>query len=233
MQLFVLSGGAGQSLVREVAREFKVSTGCEIVATFGAVGAMRDRLLAGAPADLLILTSALIDELGRSGHVRAGSSVDIGLVRTALAVRAGDPTPPIDDAHALRSALMAADAIHLPDPQLATAGIHFAKVLAKLGIAGELTKRLRPSPNGAAAMQALARAPAARPIGCTQVSEILNAPGVTLAGPLPAPFGLASVYTAAVSTRSHRPREAARLAALLASDAVRPKRERAGFEPLA
>jgi molybdate transport system substrate-binding protein len=146
--------------------------------------------------------------------VRAGSPVDLGIVRTALGVRAGDPTPPIDDAHALRSALMAADAIHLPDPQLATAGIHFAKVLAKLGIAGELTKRLRPSPNGAAAMQALAGACAARPIGRTQVSEILDAPGVTLLGPLPPPFGLASVYTAAVSTGSHLPREAARLAAL-------------------
>src|SRR5262249_51246604 len=156
---------------------------------------MRDRLLAGAPADLLILTSALIDELTRSGHVRAGSPVDIGIVRTALAMRAGDPTPPIDDAHTLRSALMAADAIHLPDPQLATAGIHFAKVLAKLGIAGELTKKLRPSPNGATAMRALARACAARPIGCTQVSEILNVPGVTLVGPLPPPFGLASAYT--------------------------------------
>ena len=128
MQLILLSGGAAEGLVRELRREFQISTGCVIVGTFGAVGAMQEKLLAGAPADLVLFTSPLIAELTRSGHVRSGSAVDIGLVHTGLAVRAGDPTPPVADARALCAALLAADAIHFPDPKLATAGIHFAKV---------------------------------------------------------------------------------------------------------
>jgi len=190
---------------------------------------MREKLLAGAPADVALLTSPLIAQLTRSGHLRSGSAVDIGLVHTGLAVRAGDPTPPVADARALRAALLAADAIHFPDPKLATAGIHFAKVLAGLGLADKLATRLRPAPNGTAAMRALAAATEARPIGCTQVTEILNTPGITLAGPLPKPFELVSLYTAAVCTGSQLPSQAARLAALLGSDAARPKREQAGF----
>jgi len=37
-------------------------------------------------------------------------------------------------------------------------------------------------------------------IGCTQISEILYTPGVALVGTLPAPFELATIYAAAVST---------------------------------
>ena len=53
---------------------------------------------------------------------------------TAIAVRSGDASPPVGDADSLRAALLAADAIYFPDPKLATAGIHFAKVLDQLGI---------------------------------------------------------------------------------------------------
>jgi len=74
MQLTLLSGGAAQGLVAALAAKFKAETGCDITGTFGAVGAMRDKLIAGAPADLLILTQALIAELaGLPGASRISS----------------------------------------------------------------------------------------------------------------------------------------------------------------
>ena len=230
MKLAILSGGAAQGLVHALSARFKAESGCEIAGTFGAVGAMRDKLIGGAPADLMILTSALIAELTRSGHVVAGTAHDIGVGRTAVAVRAGDPVPPIGDAEALRAALLAADEIHFADPKLATAGIHFAKVLAALGIGVDVAGRLRTHPNGMTAMRALAQSRGKRPIGCTQVTEVLSVPGVTLAGPLRKPFGLATVYTAGVCMRANRPVEARRLAGLLASDEARAARQRVGFE---
>ena len=197
--------------------------------TFGAVGAMRDKLLAGEPADLLILTRALIDELARAGHVAAGSAVDVGTVATAVAVRSGDPAPAVGDAAGLRAALVAADEIYFPDPKLATAGIHFAGVLDRLGIAAEVAGRLRTFPNGATAMRALAAATSARPVGCTQVTEILATPGVALVAPLPEGYGLATVYTAGVCTNATLPEQARALAALLAGDSAAEARKRAGF----
>jgi molybdate transport system substrate-binding protein len=56
---------------------------------------------------------------------------------------------------------------------------------------------------------------------------------VTLAGPLPKQFELATVYTAGVCTRATLPDQAKRLAALLGGDTACGTREQAGFEPIA
>jgi molybdate transport system substrate-binding protein len=229
MRLAVLSGGAAQGLVAALAAHLEAETGCEVDGTFGAVGAMRDRLLAGAPADVLILTRGLIDELARQGHAMPGSAADIGTVRTAIAVRDGDPVPPVGDPAALRAALLAAGEIHCPDPRQATAGIHFAGVLDRLGIGAVIAPRLRTHPNGMTAMRALAATAGARPIGCTQVTEILATPGVKLVAPLPDELGLATVYTAAVCTRAAKPDAARALVALLGAEAAREARRQAGF----
>ena len=82
--------------------------------------------------------------------------------------------PPVGDAAGLRAALLAADAIYFPDPKQATAGIHFAGVLERLGIAADVASRLKTFPNGATAMRELAAATTDRPIGCTQVTEIIS-----------------------------------------------------------
>ena len=227
--LRILSGGAAQGVVNALAPEFQTETGYAIDGTFGAVGAMRAKLRSGEPADLMILTSALIADLAREGYLVGASAADLGEVQTAVAVRAGDAATAIGDADALRLALLKADAIYFPDPEQATAGIHFAGVLEKLGIRGELAGRLRTFPNGATAMRELAASTAARPIGCTQTTEILNTPGVTLVAPLPKGCDLATVYTAAVCASAAHPEPAQLFVALLTSERAREVRARVGF----
>jgi molybdate transport system substrate-binding protein len=135
----------------------------------------------------------------------------------------------VDSGAALRDALLAADEIYFPDPKQATAGIHFANVLKTLGIWDEVAERARTFPNGATAMRELAGSKGARPIGCTQVTEILNTSGVALVGPLPEGHELATVYTAAVCAKSSAPEVARALIALLTDDASAEHRRRAGF----
>jgi len=207
--LRLLAGGAAQPLVE------KARSGFEIEGTFSAVGAMRDRLLAGEPADIVILSRALVDELARSGHVVASSITDVARVATAVAVRSGDPLPAIGDKAGLAAALEAADEIHFPDPAQATAGIHFAKVMRELGVWDRVESRLRRAPNGNTAMRALASSTARRPIGCTQETEIRATPGTVLAGPLPPGCNLTTVYTAAVTRMAQSPAEAARFVSRL------------------
>lgn len=227
--LRVLSGGAAQGLVEALRPAFEAEAGCRIDGTFGAVGAMRERLLAGDAADLMILSRALIDGLARDGHVAAASVKDIGAVETAIAVRRGDPPPDVATAPGLRAALLAADEIHFPDPQQATAGIHFAKVLAQLGIDTEAAGRLRTAPNGATAMRALTASTSNRPIGCTQATEILSTPGIVLAASLPPGCELATVYTCGIPAKAAAHAEAARLVAMLTAAAAGDTRRRLGF----
>ena len=124
----------------------------------------------------------------------------------------------------------AVGAIYCPDPDKATAGIHFVKVLEGLGIRQQVAPRLRAYPNGATAMRELAGSREARPIGCTQITEILNTPGVTLAGPLPTQFELATVYSAGACSGAVDPAASRNFIVLLASETTRELRRRAGFE---
>jgi molybdate transport system substrate-binding protein len=225
----VLGGGAAQGLVEALRSSFETKTGCRIDGVFGAVGVMKARLLAGEPADLMILSRALINGLTRDGHMAADSARDVGVVQTAVAVRRGDPLPAVGSAADLRTALLAADAIHFPDPEQATAGIHFAKVMKELGIWDAVGDRLHAAPNGAAAMRALAASQDRRPLGCTQATEIVATAGTVLVAPLPPGCDLATVYAAAIVTQSAASSEAAELIALLTGEAGRDARRRLGF----
>src|ERR1700733_12210828 len=102
--LNIRSGGAAQGLVASLAPTFKVLTGFAIGGEFGAVGAMADKLRGGTPTDIVILTAKIIADLAKEDFVVGASIADIGLVETALAVRAGDPLVTADDAETLRAA---------------------------------------------------------------------------------------------------------------------------------
>jgi len=227
--LKILSGGAAQGLVAGLAPKFKALTGFDIEGEFGAVGAMADKLRKGMPADVVILTAAMIANLAGENLVISASISDIGLVETAIAVRAGDPLVTVRDAAALREAFLAADAIFVPDTKASTAGIHVAKVLQQLGIADDVGARLKIYPNGATAMRHLAETDAVRPIGCTQSTEIISTPGVLLSGSLPPGCELSTVYTAAVTTRATAAKQAQELIDLLTAASQRELRTRAGF----
>lgn len=228
--LHLLSAGAAQGLVKALQDRYTAETGAVLDARFGAVGAMRELLLGGAPCDVIILTEAMIAALAAEGRANGGARAALGRVRTGVAVRAGTPHPDVSTAAALKAALRAADALYFPDPEKATAGIHFANVMRKLEVLDELQPRFRAHPNGATAMRELAVSPSPRPIGCTQVTEIRYTAGVELVGLLPSEFELATVYTAAPTAQAADRGLAARFVALLAGPEARELRRAGGFE---
>jgi molybdate transport system substrate-binding protein len=228
--LHLLSAGAAQGLVRALQDRFQAQTGAALDARFGAVGAMREALFAGTPCDVVILTEPMIEALANEGWADGAARAALGRVRTGVAVRAGDPHPDVATPEALRAALLAADGVYFPDPERATAGIHFANVMRKLGVHETLAPRLRAHPNGATAMRELAACTSARPIGCTQVTEIRYTPGVELVGLLPPAFELATAYTAAPTIRAADRALAARFIALVTGAETSSLRGQGGFE---
>jgi molybdate transport system substrate-binding protein len=228
--LNLLCAGAAQGLVGALQARFKAQTGADIQARFGAVGAIKEALLEGAPCDVLVLTETLITGLVADGRLHAGSPALLGRVRTGVAVRTGSPWPDVVTAAGLKAALLAATGVYFPDALRSTAGIHFAKVMRELGVHDELAARFKTFPNGATAMRAMADSSEAQPIGCTQVTEIRYTPGVELVALLPAEFELATPYTAAVTSHSAQATLAAQFITLLTSDEAAPLRSAGGFE---
>jgi molybdate transport system substrate-binding protein len=117
-----LSAGAAQSVVENIIVGFRRDTSHAVEAEFGAVGAMKARLLSGVPVDVIVLTAALIDELIASGDVLAGSRIYLGKVSTGVAIRVGVPLPDLSSRSALRGHILAASVVVCPDPAVATAG---------------------------------------------------------------------------------------------------------------
>ena len=225
----LLSGGAAAAVVKGVQAQFERETGAHVNGSFSAVGEMRDRLVAGAPCDVVILTRPLITQLIASGHVVEGSTQSLGLVKTGVAVKAGSRHPKIGNREELAAAFRAAQGIYHPDPDKATAGIHFMNVLKALGLDQELKARLHPYPNGATAMGEMAKSTEPNLIGCTQETEINYTPGVELVGSLPQEFELATDYTLGICNKAQQPELAQKLAGLLAGSASEAVRRKGGF----
>lgn len=225
-----LSAGAAQGLLRALQPRFEAAQGVTLQGRFGAVGAMKEALLAGEPCDLFVTTDAMVSDLAAQGRLDGATRAPLGHVRTGVAVRRGDPRPDVSTPDTLRAALLAAQAIYFPDPQRATAGIHFENVLRELGIHDELLPRLRTFPNGATSMRELAASLEPGQIGCTQVTEILYTEGVELVAVLPVRFELATVYTAVVAAGSAQAAAAQALVHLMAGEETRAMRQQGGFE---
>ena len=228
--MHVLSGGAAAAVVQGVQAEFEQATGSRIEGTFSAVGMMRDKLIAGTPCDVAIFTKPLIEQLIASGHVVPGSARSLGLVKTGVAVRSGTPHPAVSTRAELHAAMSAAQGIYFPDPDKATAGIHFLSVLKALGLDETLRSKFRVFPNGATAMGEMAKSTESNLIGCTQVTEINYTQGVDLVAVLPAEFELSTDYTLGICTHTQNLQQAQLLADLLSGPASEAVRRQGGFE---
>ena len=227
----IFSAGAAQAMVERIAVAFGRESGHGVEANFGAVGAMKARIFAGEPVDVIILTGALIDELITQGHVVSGSRVDLGTVGTGVAVRKGTPLPDISGEEPLRGNLLAATRIVCPDPATATAGKVVMRALERLGIAGQVEPRLQFFPNGYAAMKWLAQGQGSRELGITQITEILANKGVTYAGPLPGELQVRTVYSVGLASRTESTEAAQAFISRLIAPLSRPALAQAGFEP--
>lgn len=229
-EIRILSAGAAQAVVEKIIESYTRETGHKVTAEFSAVGAMKARVVAGEPVDVIVLTNALVNELIASGHVVPGSRADLGKVGTGVAVRAGTPLPDVSSAQRLRDRLLAATQVACPDPATATAGKVVMQALERLGIADQVKSRMQHFPNGYAAMRWLADSRGSGEIGITQITEILANKGVTYAGPLPGDLQAKTVYSVGLAARAAEPGAAREFIARLTSPTARSLLAQAGYE---
>ena len=141
---------AAQGIVGAVAEEFRLATGAIVRGTFGAVGAMREKLLQGAPCDAIILTAPLVVSLEAQGHVRLEPPLRSAACDTGIAVRGGERYPAIADGAALQRLAPRRNG-HLFSRSGARHGRHpfHEQCCASSAFTRLLAERLRPFPNGA------------------------------------------------------------------------------------
>ncbi|HKW95935.1 MAG TPA: substrate-binding domain-containing protein [Methylomirabilota bacterium] len=224
----VLCAGAVRSVVSELAATFRQEAGHSVSLSFGTVGVNRKKLMGGEPVDVVILTDVAIDEVTAAGAVVPGSRADIARTGMGLAVREGAPRPDISTPDAFKQTLLAARSLVYVDPaQGATSGIHFAGVLARLGIADAVKAKTQLVPGGYPAEKV---ASGEVEMVVHQISEIVPVKGVVLVGPLPGDLQKVTVYSAGLASRSASPAAGRAFIAFLTRPAFRPKFAAAGLD---
>jgi molybdate transport system substrate-binding protein len=196
-EIKVLSSVALTSALDELAPVFERTTGNKLVIDYGVAAQLKERFLAGAAADVLILTRQLMDDLQKQGAVTTGSLTNLGGTAVAVALRAGAPKPDISSVEAFKRALVSAKSVVYADPTKGGAsGVYFARVIDRLGLTEQLRGKTILVP-GAQAAEIVARGEAE--LGIAQTSEIVPVGGAELLGPFPGEIASVTVFTAGIS----------------------------------
>jgi molybdate transport system substrate-binding protein len=229
VELNVLAAGAVEAVVRDVVGNFEKESGHTVRLAYAPVGALRDKIYAGEPADLTIVTPAIIEQLHTKGLVRPGTRTDLGRVGGGIAVRKGARRPAIATPEELKQALLAAKEIYYADPKIATAGAYFLQVADRLGIGEEVRRKGRTAGGGKISMELMAKSNV-EAIGLTQISEILSVPEVDLVGPYPGDLQLMTTYTGILLERTPQPAAAEAFLRFLTSPPVQARFRQQGYE---
>jgi molybdate transport system substrate-binding protein len=220
----------------ELGPAFERATGHHLVTTRGpSLGdspeAIPARLARGEGADVVILDAGSADELAKRGLVQAGSKILLARSLVGMVVRAGAAKPDISSVDAFRKMLLAAKSIACSD---SASGIYLSTTLfAKLGVADQLagkTQKVRGPPSGEPVASVVARGEAE--IGFQQVSELINVPGVTFVGTIPAELQPDVSFAGALASTARQPEAAAALIRFLASPEAAKTILKAGLTPI-
>jgi len=208
---------------------FAKAEGHEIAFDFGTVGAIQEKLDRGDSADVLIVSTGMIDKLEKDGALVPGSRRTVAKTFIALCTRAGAAIPKFGTREEFVRLLREAKAIANSDPAVGgSAGVHLAKMFEREGLATMMATKCLPQKSGVEVARRVVEGKAE--FGLTLSGEVASVEGAVIAGAVPPPFGLDTTYAAAVTASSAAKKAAADLiAALIGPDTLATWRK-AGFE---
>lgn len=217
---------ATRLVLAELVEAFQRHSGMSVaIESVGGVDAAK-RVQAGEAFDVVILASDVIDKLIASGHVQAGSKVDLVRSGVAVAVRAAAPKHDISTEDALREAVRGARSISY---STGPSGVALAKLFERWGIAEDIKDRIVTPPPGIPVGTLVASGEVE--LGFQQLSELMHLEGITLLGPLPPAIQIITTFSAGVCTGTRQVEAVRAMLADMNSPEAAAAKRRQGMEP--
>lgn len=194
-EIRIFSANGMREVMEDLGPKFERAAGHKLTISFATVGVIVQRISSGESADLVIIPQQGVDRLIKDG--KAGASTTVARSGIGIVIRKGAPRPDVTTPEALKQSFLAAKSITYLDPKAGgTSGVHFMKVLDRLGISDQIKLKTLLHPSAKAAGEMVARGDAE--IGINLIQELLPLPGIELVGPLPGDLQLTLVYAAAI-----------------------------------
>ena len=150
--LRVLSAGAFRQVVVSFVPAFEAADGVKVEVLNDTAGALLKRIAAGEAFDIVFLTPAGLDELARAGKVDAASVKSVAKVVMGVAVKAGQPLPPLATVEDFKQAVLRAHKVAYIDPASGgSSSIYLDGLFKRLGIADAVAAKAVLVPGGYAA----------------------------------------------------------------------------------
>ena len=146
VQIKVLTSNSMRTMLNRNIGRFERESGDVADIRFDPAEVTLKRIEQGESADLAILGEAAIDKLVAQGKIISATRRALVRSNAGIGVRAGSRHPDIRSVEAFRQALLDARAIAYASE--GASGIHFARVIEKLGIAEAVRAKARTRPGG-------------------------------------------------------------------------------------
>jgi molybdate transport system substrate-binding protein len=142
-KLKMIAAGATEGPLHELTPEFSRAAGAEIDLSFATAGALKARFTGGEQADVIALSTPMLQELEQEGRFVAGSRVEFGRAACGVAIRDGFLLPNIATPEAFKKALLNARSVAQTDPAHGgSSGLYFVKLMERMGIADAMKDKM-------------------------------------------------------------------------------------------
>lgn len=225
----VLIAGALQNAIRPLAADFEKQTGNKVT-LMASNPALIPKELADHPYDVVASALSTMGEFSEGGKLQAGTDIPLARTGIGIAIKEGARKPDLSTIESFKKAVMGAKNIIYTDPLAPNAsGGNTQHILANAGLLDEVKKK------GLQEGLAPGRERIAKgeyEMGFFNVSEAV-APGVVLAGPVPAPLQMYLNYDIAVTRNATARNEAAAFVKFVTAKAAAERWKAAGLEQVA
>ncbi len=179
--------------------------------------------------DVLIVSRGAIDSLTKDGKIATGGPTLASSI-FAFGVKHGAPKQDISSVEALKQTLLAAHAIGYTDPAAGgQSGVHFSKMIEKLGIAPEIKAKGKFPPPAGFVGTLLTSGEV--DLAFQSKPELTSTEGVDVVGPPPGDLGNVTVFAAGVGTASPNAEAGKALLKFLTSPEAKAVFKAKGFDP--
>lgn len=224
--LNVMCSNSMRGVMDELVPRFEKAGGHSIAISYDPAKRMLVRIRGGETADLAIIGSGGIEALAAEGVIAPDTQVVLARSSVGMAVRAGAAKPDISTVEAFKAAILNAPSVAYTID--GASGMHFAELIARLGIADAMKSKARRQPGGLVG-ELVVRGEAE--IAIQQISELMAVKGVDVVGPIPEALQKTTVVSGGVFRKASAPDAARALLAFLsgptAAEVIRAK----GLEP--
>jgi molybdate transport system substrate-binding protein len=218
-----LSSMATRRILADLAQDYESQTEVRVeIRSMGGVEAAK-LARAGEATDIIVLASKVMGALEAEGHLAKGDTRDFARSAIGIAAPVGVALPSVVDEQAVRQAMLDARRICY---STGPSGDHLKALCEKWGV--PLTRALV-APPGVPVATLVANGEA--DLGFQQLSELIDQPGIQIAGPLPREIQAVTVFSAGISATSCNAEGARAFVAYLASLETGDVKRLHGMEP--